>query len=101
MTIAPDLTRIQPPAGFQPEFDLEPQDDGTTRPATAKAPLFWMGPALVVPGVDLYSEWTPEHGTRVFTPDGEDLYASDLLRAAVALLRFRDVIARAEREGQR
>lgn len=101
MTIAPDLTRIQPPAGFQPEFDLEPQDDGTTRRATDKGPLFWMGPALVIPGVDLYSEWTPEHGTRVFTSDGEALCAADLLRASAALLRYHDVIARAEREARK
>lgn len=100
MSLAPNRTRIQPPAGFQPEFDLEPQDDGTTRRATDKAPLFWMGPALVIPGLDLYAEWTPEHGTRVFTPDGEALRSADLLHAAVALLRFHDVIARAEKEAQ-
>ncbi|WP_144792508.1 hypothetical protein [Kocuria palustris] len=101
MSVITDLTRIQPPAGFQPEFDLEPREDGDLRRATDKAPLFWMGPALVVPGVDLYSEWAPGNGTRVFTPDGEALCAADLLRASAALLRYHDVIARAEREGQR
>lgn len=101
MTIAVHRTNRKAPAGFTPEYDLEPQDDGTTRLATDRQPMFWMGPALVIPGLDLYAEWTPEHGTRVFTPDGEALCAADLLRAAVALLRFHDVIARAEKEGQR
>lgn len=85
-----DTTQPTAPAGFKPEYDYSATVDGTFVVHDHEPPLFFMGPGVVELGLDVYLEWTTEHGVRVFTGDGIQIQQQDLLKYAVQLLKLYD-----------
>lgn len=85
-----NITQPTAPAGFKPEYDYSAREDGTFVVHDHEPPLFWMGPGVVEPGLDVYLEWTTDHGVRVFTGDGLEIQQQDLLKYAVQLLKLLD-----------
>lgn len=85
-----NTTQPTAPAGFKPEYDYSAREDGTFVVHDHEAPLFWMGPGICEPGLDVYLEWTTNHGVRVFTGDGIEIQQQDLLKYAVQLLKLFD-----------
>lgn len=82
-----DSTHPQPPAGFVANFD----------PLDPEQPNFWNGPCACGDGVDVLSEWHPDHGVRVIM-GSTYVKPKDILDLAQELITLYVQVDNAQRE---
>lgn len=81
------MSKFTPPEGFVPNYD----------PADPEQPNFWNGPCESGEGVDVLSEWTPDHGVRVIMGSSY-VGPKDILDLAQDLIRLYVAVDNAQRE---